>query len=84
MTGDRRTYPARDPFLRMRIVLALCLIAALAVFTPSVAADVAVRTCDSPTFCRDVVSVPVPVDCNVDLMKNGLGKPPDVRLDCLA
>ena len=67
----------------MRLAAAIVLLALLAASAPAATADVAVRTCDTPTFCRDAVSVPVPVDCNVDIIKNGLGKPPDVRLsDC--
>lgn len=70
----------------MRLLGLLTVACFLAIaFTPAAAADVAVRTCNSPTSsCDDQVFVRSGlVDCNLDYIKGGLGKPGTVRVDCI-
>ncbi|HWH08884.1 MAG TPA: hypothetical protein VNX21_06770 [Candidatus Thermoplasmatota archaeon] len=66
----------------MKATLALLVLLAPALLAaPSASADVGVRTCDAPTFCRDLLVLDTDLaHCYVDVMKAGLGRPPGVRL----
>ena len=67
------------------LFLSAALLLGALVATPAASADVAVRTCDTSTSCDDQVFVRASlVDCNVDYMKGGLGKPGSLRTDCVS
>lgn len=69
--------------MRRRLALLFVIGFFAVALAPVAAADVVVRTCNSPTQCQEVARVPAPFTCFVDYMKNGLAKPGSVRSTCV-